>query len=893
MERDVRGAARREVPAELRADVRLLGDLLGEVLVEYGGPALLDAVVELRKGVLLAHQDEGTGSAGPQDDDATRAISDVEALVAALPLERAEDVARAFTVFFHLANLAEEYHRIRLLRRSGAELEDAAVGVGDALSRIEQRQGPMASRATLAGLRVHPVLTAHPTEARRRSVVRAVRSLAELLARLDDERLAPAERAECRRRMLEQIDVLWRTSLLREQRPGPLDEVRTVMAVFDEVLFDVVPAVYRRAENDLVGDRSGLDPPRVLPWLRFGSWIGGDRDGNPFVTAAVTRQAMAVQADTVLRALERATRDVGWALTVDDRSTPPSPGVRRLVADAQSEHPEVLDPIRTRSPQETHRVALVLMAERLRATRARNADLAYPVVEEYLQDLRLVQRSLAAAGDGRTAYGSLQGLLWQAETFGFHLASLEVRQHSSVHADALAEVRAGGERSAATEEVVATLKVMAQLQQRFGVEACRRYVVSFTRSAADVAAVYELADVAAEGRSLVIDVVPLFETGEDLERAPLVLEEMLSLPAVRRRLSASGRHLEVMLGYSDSAKDIGPLSATLALTRAQERLVAWASRHAIRLTLFHGRGGALGRGGGPVGRAVLAQPPGSLAGRFKITEQGEVVFARYGDPTIALRHLDHVSAAVLQASSPETEARIAEAAERFTGLGERLDVDAASAYRRLVGTDGFAAWFAKATPLEELALLPLGSRPARRGVTIDSLADLRAIPWVFAWAQSRANVPGWYGLGSALAAELDRPGGLESLRSAYREWPLLQATLDNAEMSLAKTDRHLFRRLLAVGEREDIVDLILDEHEAAVRGLLAVTNQRVLLERRRVLGPAVALRNPYIDALSFLQIRALSGLRALEESAEADREQLQRLLLITVNGVAAGLQNTG
>jgi phosphoenolpyruvate carboxylase len=878
---------------ELRADVRMLGEVLGQVLLEFGGPSLLEDVRRLRELTIDAHGDDRERS------EASAAAA--EALVGQWTPERAEEVARAFAVFFHLVNLAEESHRVRLVRRRTLDPESPVSAVGAVVQEVEQEQGRAHAQAALAGLEVRPVLTAHPTEARRRSVVRAIRRVAALLDRLDDSRQSEADRRECRRQLVEEVDVLWRTALLRHERPGPLDEVRSVMAVFDEVLFRVVPQVYRRAELDLAGLEAGRVPPRVLPWLRFGSWIGGDRDGNPFVTSTVTRQAMSIQADHVLRALENAATRIGWALTVDAVGTPPSPGVRRRIADAHVDHPELMERITTRSPTEPHRVAMLLVAERLRATRERDADLAYERPGELLADLHGIQRSLAAAGAVRPAYGELQHLIWQAETFGFHLASLEVRQHSQVHAQALAEIRDGGQRSDLTEEVLATLRVMAQVQQRYGTDACRRYVVSFTRSAADVAAVFALAEEAVGDRPLVLDVVPLFETGDDLAHCVEVLDEVITLPQVRRRLSATGRSLEVMLGYSDSAKDIGPVSATLALYAAQSRLTAWAARHAIRLTLFHGRGGALGRGGGPVGRAVLAQPAGSVSGRFKITEQGEVIFARYGDPALAALHLDGLTGAVLRASTPAAEARTAHAQAEYGGLAERLDTHARAAYHGLVGTDGFAEWFARATPLEAIGALPLGSRPARRGLTINSLADLRAIPWVFAWAQSRANVPGWFGLGSALSAEIDGlaadgpdgEGGLALLQRAYAEWPLFQVTMDNAEMALAKADRRIFTRLLAVGGRPDIVDIVAAEYDRAVEGVLAVTGQRRLLERRSVLGPAVRLRSPYIDALSFLQLHALRALRDEQAHTEAEATAWRRVLLLTLNGVAAGLQNTG
>jgi phosphoenolpyruvate carboxylase len=857
--------------------------------VEFGGPGLLEDVTRLRQLVIATH--DGSVSADLPSGDA--AAAEAERLVASFSLERAEEVARAFAVFFHLVNLAEEYHRVRMLRRAAVDEPGsgpALQGLGEAVAALTDRYGAVAARTLLAGLEISPVLTAHPTEARRRSTVRAIRRVAGLLERLDDPRPGPDDRAEMRRRLLEEVDTLWRTALVRSERPGPLDEVRTAMAVFDEVLVDVVPRVYRRAQVDPDGPDAGREPPAVPAFLRWGSWIGGDRDGNPNVTAAVTRAAMALQSEHVLRALEAATTRIAWAMTADATSTPASPGVHALVDAVLTVAPERVEGLALRSRDEPHRLALLVAAERLRATRERDADLAYPDAAAFVADLHTVQRSLAAAGAPRLAYGELQHLVWQAQTFGFHLAELEVRQHSLVHAAALAEVRAGGPLSPQTQEVLATLRVMAGLQQRHGIDACRRYVVSFTHGADDVAAVHELAAAAVPG-GLTLDVVPLFETGDDLARCVEVLDEVVALPAVRSRLSATGRRLEVMVGYSDSAKDVGPVAASLLLHETQRRLARWSARRALRLTVFHGRGGALGRGGGPVHRAVLAQPPGSMSGRFKVTEQGEVIFARYGDPELALRHLEQVASAVLVSSTPDVDERAERAAERFADLAAVLSDAARERYWALVRRPGFPDWFVRATALDDIGRLPLGSRPARRGLSVDSLADLRAIPWVFSWAQSRANVPGWFGLGTAIEAV----GDLDLLRTAYREWPLLTVLVDNAEMSLAKTDRRILSRYLDGGGRPDIVADILDEHERSVRGVLAVTGQQRLLDAHGVLGRAVDLRNPYIDALSYLQMRALRQLRAgTAEASETSHEAaLRRLVLLTVNGVAAGLQNTG
>jgi phosphoenolpyruvate carboxylase len=422
---------------------------------------------------------------------------------------------------------------------------------------------------------------------------------------------------------------------------------------------------------------------------------------------------------------------------------------------------------------------------------------------------------------------------------------------------------------------------MAALQRRFGSQSCHRYVVSFTRDATDIAAVYELAK-RSVGDPLELDVVPLFESADDLRRATATLDGMLELEAVRRRLEQTGGRLEVMLGYSDSAKENGPLSATLALFELQGRLADWAARRGVRLTLFHGRGGALGRGGGPANRAVLAQAPGSVAGRFKVTEQGEVIFARYGNPAIATRHLEQVASAVLLASTPAVEARSARAGARYRELARVIDAAARQAYRRLVDSEGFAEWFACVTPLEELGRMRIGSRPARR-TAAGGLEELRAIPWVFAWSQARLNLAGWYGVGSGLAA-----ADSEELRRAYKEWPLFNSFLENVEMSLAKTDRRIALRYLGLGEREDLARRVLAEYDLTTELVLATTGHAALLEDRPVLSRAVELRNPYVDALSHLQLRALRELRA----GTAD-ERVERLLLLTVNGVAAGLQNTG
>ncbi|MBT2485236.1 MULTISPECIES: phosphoenolpyruvate carboxylase [unclassified Microbacterium] len=874
--------AGRGIPDAMRSDVRMLGALLGQVLREAGGDDLFEDVERLRLATIQAY-----------DEETSSAFDRAAAIAESFTVARADEVARAFTCYFHLVNLAEEHQRVRVLRERAGQpgREDAADTVATAYARLRTEVGDDEARRRLGGLRFHPVFTAHPTEARRRAVSSSIRRLSELLTQHDAASEGGAEQHRARRRMLEEIDTLWRTAPLRSQKPSPTDEVRTVMGVFDETLFTTVPHVYRRIDDALRGDASGSSAPIVPAFVRIGSWVGGDRDGNPFVTASVTREASQIAADHVLRGLERALERIGRTLTLSADDTPPSAEVTALWERFAAAQPDVSGELATRSPDEPHRRVLLVLAHRVAATRNGDSADAYAQPEELLADLRTVQSSLAAAGANRHAFGGVQHLIWQVETYGFHLTELEVRQHSQVHSKALAELEAGETVSAQTEEVLEVFRVIADIQRDRGLCAAGRYVVSFTQAASDLAAVHRLARYALGDDAPVLDVVPLFETFADLQAAPAILAEAVTFPEFRERMAATDNRLEVMLGYSDSSKDVGPVAANLALYAAQEKIARWAKESGIELTLFHGRGGALGRGGGPANSAILAQPPHSVDGRFKLTEQGEVIFARYGEPAIAMRHIDQVAAATLLASSPSEEKRTSTAAARYAEVAATMDSTSRERFFSLVKADGFAPWFATVTPLEEIGLLALGSRPARRGLSVESLEDLRAIPWVFAWTQARINLAGWFGLGTALEAV----GDAELLTEAYREWPLLRTMIDNVAMSLAKTDERIARQYLALGDRDDLAALVLDELALTRSWVIRLTGGEGLLENKPVLQRAVQLRSPYVDALSLLQLRALRALRSAGEQAAgsgADAEQ-QRLLLLSVSGVAAGLQNTG
>ena len=902
----------------LERDLALLHELHSQVLREAGGEPLLRRVSQLVDA--CTKSDPAGGPSGSGD------FAAVDAVLESIDPDEAAAMVQAVTVHLHLANLADERHRARSLRLEDGDFDDGieAGGVAPAIEVLGER-----AAAQIERLRIHPVLTAHPTEARRRAITSALSRLAAQLDAHDDPVNGPTARTSARRRMLEEIDILQRTSTLRRERPQPRDEVKTVMTVFEQTLFDVVPQLYRAVEEALPGVEAGVSQVSVPSFVRFGSWIGGDRDGNQFVTAKVTRQTAITQSQLALDLLAREVDRVARTLTMDERRTPPSAALVSALAKDAVLIPEEFAEIAKDSPGEPHRQKLMVICARVVATRHEKAGLAFDSPEQMLADLRLVQASLTAAGDARSAHGELQNLVWLVETFGFHLAELEVRQHSAVHeavltealtllADAAPELGISDPAEAALDaelldrlatqgwpasvvptsekarEVLDTLRVMEWVQVRYGRRACGRYIVSFTRGAADLAAVRALARLALGETALRLDVVPLFETGKDLEAAPQILREWSTLASTRAWLDQVEREIEVMVGYSDSAKDVGPASATLTLDAAQRGLVAWAREAGVQITLFHGRGGSLGRGGGPLHRAILAQPSGSVDGRFKCTEQGEVIFARYGDATIGQRHLERLTSAVLLADTPEIESERDAAAAEFAELGRIIDTQSRGCYLALVSKPGFADLIAEVSPLDEIGELRLGSRPSRRsgGETGRSLDDLRAIPWVFSWSQTRINLPGWFGLGSGLAAVDDLP----LLRRAYREWPLFASMIDVAEMSLAKADRDIGRRFLAMGARPELTEQILTEFDLSTRLVLEVLDQSELLEHKPHLHTAVTLRQPFVDALSHLQYLALRRVRTPAGSLQTipgDPQAWHRMLLLSVNGVSAGLQNTG
>ena len=896
-----KGPEERDLPASLKEEMDLCLQILREVLGEFD-EKLLAKFDEVREHALNASAERFSGiltDTNPNQDDLQKVVD----IIDKTDVHEAQLLARAFTTYFHLANLCEENYRVSVLHSREAAVDDtqAVDPVNEmtcAYHQLINEMGPARAKELLDQLEFHPVFTAHPTEARRKAVEGKIRRISQLLEA--HKLLGGSDKKENSRRLFNEIDALFRTSPIALKKPTPVEEADTILDIFDNTLFYTIPQVYRRFDDWVLGDKAGLVPPVCPAFFHPGSWIGSDRDGNPNVTAKVSRQVARKFSDHVLGALEIETRRVGKNLTMEAETTPPSAELKSLWNHQKEMSERLTDKAALISTKELHRAVMLVMADRLKATIDRDADLMYHSCEDYIADLKTVQRSLAEANAKRSAYGPLQDLIWQAETFGFHMVEMEFRQHSVVHSRALEDIREHGlhgergELQPMTHEVLDTFRALGSIQKRNGIKAARRYIISFTKSAQNIKDVYELNRLAFSHPEDVptIDVIPLFEQLEDLQNSVDVLEEMIKIPEVQARLKATGGKMEVMLGYSDSSKDAGPTSATLALHSAQERIAKWAESHDIDLTLFHGRGGAVGRGGGPANRAVLAQPVGSVKCRFKLTEQGEVIFARYGNPVLAIRHVESVAAATLLQSAPSVEKRNTDMTKKYADMASKLDEAAHNRFLDLLNTDGFAPWFSTVTPLTEIGLLPIGSRPAKRGLGAKSLDDLRTIPWIFSWAQARINLAAWYGLGTAC----EQFGDLNTLRQAYEEWPLFSTFIDNIEMSLAKTDERIAKMYLALGDREDLNKKVLDEMELTRKWVLKIVGDEWPLQHRHVLGQAIRIRSPYVDALSVTQVLALGSLRKRvdkEELTHGQKENYTYLILCTVSGVAAGLQNTG
>ncbi|HEX5595882.1 MAG TPA: phosphoenolpyruvate carboxylase [Micromonosporaceae bacterium] len=917
--------------AALRADIRRLGTLLGQTLARQEGPPLLDLVEEVRA---LVRSDA---------DAAARRL-------AGLDVTTGTKLARAFSTYFHLANITEQAHRGRDLRRrrasQGGWLDQAA-------KLIAERGVPVEEIAAAARrLAVRPVFTAHPTEAARRSILSKLRAVAD---ELDAEMAAATlygatDTAPTDRRLAELLDLLWQTDELRVDRPDPTDEARNAIYYLRDLYAEAAPQVL----DDLADTLRALGvetSPTARP-LTFGTWIGGDRDGNPFVTPRVTREVLLIQHEHAIQATEAAMDALITDLSVSRRLRGVSLDLSASLAEDLEALPEVAPRYRRINAEEPYRLKARCIKAKLANTRARlAAGTAHVPGRDYrgsadlLTDLELMRASLARNSGRLAALGRLASAIRTVSAFGLHLATMDVREHAEAHhvvlaqlysrlgevgdyarlsraerTKLLAEELAGrrplstvdtplSEAARKTFEVFTTIR---EAQERFGSEVVESYIISMTLGVDDVLAAVVLAREAGlvdvhSGRAR-IGFVPLLETPAELSTGGELLDELLSLPAYRALVTARGDVQEVMLGYSDSNKEAGITTSQWSIHRAQRALRDVAARHNVRLRLFHGRGGTVGRGGGPTHEAILAQPYGTLDGAIKVTEQGEVISDKYTLPSLARENLELTLAAVLRSALLHTTPRQpAEALQRWDATMDVVSDAAFRSYRQLVEDPDLPAYFWASTPTELLGALNIGSRPAKRPNTGAGLAGLRAIPWVFGWTQSRQIVPGWYGVGSGLAAA--RTAGLaDVLAEMQSRWHFFRTFLSNVEMMLAKTDLDIARcyvQTLVPPPLRPIFNKIEEEYELTRREVLAVTGAGVLLEDLPVLRRTLAVRDTYLEPLHHLQVALLQRYR---ESGAAERTvatapgarrapgegtALERALLTTVNGIAAGMRNTG
>jgi phosphoenolpyruvate carboxylase len=832
--------------AALRRDVRLLGETLGRVLVEQGGQGLLHDEERVRE---LSRRARASGSAA--------ARSRLAAAVAELPLERQGEVLRAFSMFFQLANLAEQHHRLRRRREYEHEQRIPRESLADAFDRLA-RAGVSARQLAATGRRLslELVLTAHPTEATRRTVLAAQLRLDRLLDRLDDPTLQRSGREAALDAIAEEVTALWQTDEVRSHRPRVVDEIRHGLWFFETSLLDAAP--------ELVADLRERLPSASAP-LRFGSWIGGDQDGNPAAGPRTITEAVARARSLALTRYRSEVRALAAYLGLSDTLVDVSPELGRSIARDERAMPTYAARIGRTNEDEPYRRKLSFVWQRLGETLAGRDD-GYRGPAELLADLELVDRSLRANRAARLADGRLASLRRRVELFGFQIAKLDVRLHARDLQKPTARTRR-------------TFAAAANVQQRYGEEALDSLVISGTASAADVNAALELAREAGAQLSL----VPLFETIDDLRAAPRVVEELLADRQFARLVERRGRRLEVMVGYSDSGKDGGYLTAQWEIYRAQEELAKVAKRRRLELTIFHGRGGSAGRGGGPTHAAILAQPPGHPPGRLKLTEQGETISFKYGLPGLAHRNLEAALAATLLAAFSH-EGAPPGAHETLGELSER----AHAAYRAFVWEEAaFPRFFRAFTPIDEVSMIALGSRPSRRPGGEDLLQSLRAIPWVFSWTQNRCLLPAWFGCGTAL---LEAP--VRQLRGLYRSFPFFRSLVENLEMTLAKSSLEIARGYLPLvpdeAEPKRMFGVIAAEHEQAVAAVLEIVEAKALLDRHPVVQRSIALRNPYVDPMNAIQVELLKRYRAGDED-----ETVRRPLLRSIAGIAAALRNTG
>ncbi len=878
-----------------------LGALVGEILAEQQSDEFLSQVEAIRVAAIQRRENH-------------QAIDALADNLSGLELEQAEGLVRAFALWFQAVNLAERVHRIR--RRRDYQKAGASSQPGSLAAIIQQLKNDGVSLdeliSVLQRLHIEPVFTAHPTEAIRRALLDKERDVVRRLIEDIDRALTPDERRKGRERIRVSLTSAWQTSEMPNEKPSVRDEMEHVGFYLSEVLYRVLPT-FQEALEEAVTNAYG-ECPSLPNVLRFSTWVGGDMDGNPNVGAATILDTLDAQREMVLNAYRRDVTGLRTVLTQSTARIGVDDAVMKRIEDYRGLLPQIAAIQPERRADMPYGELLNLMAARLDAT-SRNACTAYANVEEFSADLALIDASLHRHRGEHAGRFGLGRILRRAECFGFHLAALDLRQDSAIHDAALSELLSQsdfaqrtpeqrapilhglirgdgkGQEAAIAKPVLDVFRALRKAHERFGTQAFGPYIVSMSRSAADALAVLALARVAgfhqANGH-VALDVAPLFETVADLEAAEISLRSLFADPIYREHLQQRSQTQMVMLGYSDSAKDGGILASRWALQRTQVALTALAQESGIRIVFFHGRGGSASRGGGKTERAVMASPRGSVDGYLRLTEQGEVIHRKYGVRALAERNLEQMTGAVLRAT---LRPRPLEAREtKWRELTTAMAADARKHYRALVHDDPRSAeYFRAATPIDVIERLRIGSRPSRRG-NKGGVESLRAIPWVFSWSQNRSGLTGWYGVGSALTSAIEQHGHA-AIAEMAKDWPFFSTLLDDIEMVLAKSDMAIFERysLLAGNLHAHYYKIIHDEFLHCQNAILSIKKQSSLLQGDQRLAQSIRLRNPYVDPISLLQVDLLKRWRA----ADRPEDTLFQALVATVNGIAAGVQNTG
>lgn len=924
--------SRPQVSNLLRRDVRFLGNILGEVLVHQGGQQLLEVVEQIRE-----------MSKTLRSEFEPELHEQFKRVIESLSPEIRHQVIRAFAIYFQLVNIAEQNHRVRR-KRDYERSAGAAVQPGSIESAVQDLKERGISvtdvKDMLDDISLELVMTAHPTEATRRAVLDIHKRMAVDVMELDNPTLTHREREKLREKLLNEVLTLWQTDELRDRKPTVLDEVKNGMFYFDQTLFDVLPDVYEELERCLDKYYPG-EHWHVPTYLRFGSWIGGDRDGNPSVTSDVTWETLVLQRQLAIRKYSEELKQLMALLSFSTSIVKVSEELLASIAQDRKDVEEVKCTELWRNDKEPYRVKIAYMLQKL--ANIKNEELKgtparYNRSEELIEDLKIIDRSLRYHFADYVADTHIRKLVRQVELFGFHLAALDVRQHSQEHENAMAEILAKMnitqnyselsedekitllhellndprpltshhlDYSAGTRECLNVYHTIYRAQQEFGPQCIRSYLISMTRGASDMLEVMVFAKEVGLFRresdgtvTCTLQSVPLFETIDDLHEAPGIMRRLFELPIYRAGVQAMSNLQEIMLGYSDSNKDGGVVTANWELRVALNDITEAGNDYDVRLKFFHGRGGALGRGGMPLNRSILAQPAHTVGGGIKITEQGEVLSSRYAMQGIAYRSLEQATSALIIAERlskfPETKS---EAEKEYEAIAKELSEIAMEKYQDLIFRDpDFLTFFKESTPLQEIGELNIGSRPSKRKNS-DRFEDLRAIPWVFAWTQSRYLLPAWYAAGTALKAYVgDDEAKLDKLRRAYVEFPFFTSLIDNLQMALAKADLHIAKEYAGmIGDaavRDRIFGLIEQECELTTEMILLITGQQDILDNVPIIQESIRLRNPYVDPLSYLQVQLLAELRAMRAN-DGDDPELLREVLLTINGIAAGLRNTG